>query len=251
MTHSPPSSAAELTALSREQAAAAFDPHDAPQEWLNDKARLAILSPPGFVVSASPAMLALFGAKDCEALEARLMRGEGPSARRLRHLAATLPIGEPPRLEQMRLVVDRRPVGVNLRCVRIGAPGGATLALGVGSGSGRRKRRAARARPDREAAAAGRPSIRAAGLGGNAGASLDRTPTPNSRFLWTLDEEGRFGAPHPVLVAAVGANAPHRGESVEALVHRAELDGGAGTGPRAWRAADLLWRCRRVASLGA
>jgi hypothetical protein len=74
LTHSPPSSA-DLTALSREQAVAAFDPHDAPQAWRNDKARLAILFPPGFVVSASPAMLALFEAKDCEELEARLVRG--------------------------------------------------------------------------------------------------------------------------------------------------------------------------------
>ena len=138
LTHSPPSSAADLTAPSREQAAAAFDRHDAPGEWLNDNARLAILSPPGLIVSASPAMLALFGAKDCEALEARLVRGEGPSARRLRHLAATLPIGEP-RLEQMRLVVDRRLAGVNLRCVRIAGAGRRELASGVGSGSGRRE----------------------------------------------------------------------------------------------------------------
>ena len=129
LTHSPPSSAADLTALSREQAAAAFDRHDAPEEWLKDKARLAILSPPGFLVSASPAMLALFGAKDCEALEARLVQGDGPSARRLRHLAATLPIGEAPRLEQMRLVVDRRPASVNLHCVRIAGPGGASWLL--------------------------------------------------------------------------------------------------------------------------
>ena len=52
------------------------------------------------------------------------------------------------------------------------------------------------------------------------------TPSPNSRFLWTLDEEGRFGAPHPVLVAAVGANAPDRGESIEALFRRVGLDRG-------------------------
>ena len=140
LTYSPPSSAAEITGLSREQAAAAFDPHDAPGEWLADNARLAILFPPGLVVSASPAMLALFDARDREALETRLARGEGPSARRLRHLAATLPIGEP-RLEQMRLTVDqRRPAGVNLRFIRIAAPGGASWllasapALGVANG---------------------------------------------------------------------------------------------------------------------
>ncbi len=215
MTHSPPSSA-DLTALSREQAVAAFDPSHAPQEWLNDKARLAILFPPGLVVSASPAMLALFGAKDCEALEARLARGEGPSARRLRHLAATLHIGEPPRLEQIRLVVGRRPAGVNLRCVRIGGPAGATWllasvpALGAASDDppAPAKRREA-AQPDDAAT----PDL------------ADTLPA-NSRFLWTLDEEGRFGAPDSVLVAAVGANAPHRGESVEALLRRAGLTGG-------------------------
>ena len=215
MTHSPPSSA-DLTALSREQAVAAFDPSHAPQEWLNDKARLAILFPPGLVVSASPAMLALFGAKDCEALEARLARGEGPSARRLRHLAATLNIGEPPRLEQIRLVVGRRPAGVNLRCVRIGGPAGATWllasvpALGAASDDppAPAKRREA-AQPDDAAT----PDL------------ADTLPA-NSRFLWTLDEEGRFGAPDSVLVAAVGANAPHHGESVEALLLRAGLTGG-------------------------
>src|SRR5271155_3378118 len=65
LTHSLPSSAADLTPLSREQATAAFDRQGAPDDWLKDKARLAILVPPGFLVSASPAMLALFGARDC------------------------------------------------------------------------------------------------------------------------------------------------------------------------------------------
>ena len=74
-------------------------------------------------------MLALFGVNDFDALEARLMRGEGPSARRLRHLAATLPVGEPPRLERMRFVVERRRISVNLRCARVPAPGGATWLL--------------------------------------------------------------------------------------------------------------------------
>ena len=74
-------------------------------------------------------MLALFGADDFDALEARLMQGEGPSARRLRHLAATLPVGEPSRLERMGFVLDRRPTSVNLRCARVSAPGGATWLL--------------------------------------------------------------------------------------------------------------------------
>ena len=221
MTHSPPSSAAELTALSREQAAAAFDPRDAPREWLADNARLAILFPPGLVVSASPAMLALFEAKDCEALETRLARGEGPSARRLRRLAATLPIGEP-RLEQMRLVVDRRPGGVNLRCVRIGAPGGASWLLASAPALG-----AASGEPPAPAANREAPRPEAPEPKDLAPPDLGGALSPNSRFLWTLDEEGRFGATHPALVAAVGANAPRRGESVEALLRRTGLDGAA------------------------
>jgi PAS domain S-box-containing protein len=209
LTHSPPSSAAELTALSREQAAAAFDSRDAPQEWRNDKARLAILFPPGFVVSATPAALALFGAKDYEALEARLIRGEGLSARRLRRLAATLPMDEP-RLEPMRLIVDRRPAGVNLRCVRIAAPGGASWLLASAPALG------GAGADDREGPEQQDSALR--DLGG--------APPSSSRFLWTLDEEGRFGEVHPALAAGVGANAPCRGEAIGSFLRRAGLDGG-------------------------
>ena len=168
-------------------------------------------------------MLALFGAKDCEALEARLIRGEGPSARRLRHLAETLAIGEPSRLEPMRLVVDRKSVSVNLRCARVAGPGGATWlvlsvpALGVASDE------AAAPAEEREAA---QPERAAKADLASTPPHFASTPSPNSRFLWTLDEEGRFGAVDPVLVGAVGPNAPHIGESLEAFLHRVGLDRG-------------------------
>ena len=164
-------------------------------------------------------MLALFGAKDREALEARLVRGEGPSARRLRHLAATLPIGEPPRLEQIRVVVERRTAGVNLRCVRIGGQAGAAWLLASVPALGAARDEPPAHREDCEGPQgedAATPDL------GEKQPHLANTPS-NSRFLWTLDEEGRFGAAHPVLVAAVGAKAPHRGESVEALRRRAGL----------------------------
>ena len=169
-------------------------------------------------------MLALFGAKDCEALEARLVQGDGPSARRLRRLAATLPIGEPSRLEQIRLVVDRRPISVNLRCVRIAGPGGATWLLvsvpALGAASDVPLAPAeAREAPQPEDMSA--PDLREKPAPHVAG-----TPSPNARFLWTLDEEGRFGMVHPVLVAAVGANAPEHGESIEAFFRRVGLDRG-------------------------
>ncbi|MBV8795151.1 MAG: PAS domain S-box protein, partial [Hyphomicrobiales bacterium] len=224
MTHSPPMSAADLTALSREQAAAAFERHDAPEAWRKDRARLAIQFPPGLLVSATPEMLALFGAKDREALEARLLRGDGPLARRLRRLMATLPIGEPPRLEQMRVAVERRTANVNLRCVRIAGPEGATWllasvpALGVASDDP----------PARIAdhKASQPEDMPLEDLGEKPAPQLTSAAPPHSRFLWTLDEEGRFGASHSVLVAAVGANAPERGESVEALFSRIGLDHG-------------------------
>ncbi len=223
MTHSPPSSAADLAPLAREQAAAPFNPDGAPREWLADNARLAILFPPGSVVSASPAMLALFGAKDCEALETRLARGEGPSARRLRRLAATLPVGEP-RLEQIRLVVDRRPAGVNLRCVRLCAPEGASWllasvpALGAAGAESHSSNEPPSPANDGEAPQPEDLMTQ----------SLDGTPPPNSRFLWSLDDEGRFGAADPALAAAVGDSAPRCGETVDALFRRAGLNGADG-----------------------
>ncbi len=157
-------------------------------------------------------MLALFAVKDMNALEARLLRNEGPSARRLRYLAATLSVDEPPRLEGMRLDVGQRPTSVNLRCVRVRAAGGATWLLVSIPALG------AESPPPPD----GRDTVPAEEL---PAATVDGTPPPNSRFLWTLDEEGRFGAPHPSLVAAIGANTPHRGESVEALLQRVQLDG--------------------------
>ena len=224
MTHSPPSSAADLTPQSREQAAAAFDREDAPEEWLKDKARLAILSPPGLLVSASPAMLALFGAKDREALEARLVQGDGPSARRLRRLATTLAFDEAPRLEQMRLTLDRRIASVNLRCARMAGPGGAHWLLVTAPALGAASDEPLASAKDREAPPP--EDISAPDLGEKPPPHAVNPPSPTTRFLWTLDEEGRFGMAHPVLAAAVGTNSPDCGESLEAFFRRVEMDGG-------------------------
>ncbi len=169
-------------------------------------------------------MLALFGAKDCEALEARLMGGEGPLARRLRRLAATLPVGGPPRLEPMRVVLDKRPVSLNLHCIRIAGPGDATWVLASIPALGIASDEPSAPGPDREALRS--EEMPASGLDDKLSPHPESAAPPNSRFLWTLDEEGRFGESHPVLVAAVGAHAPDRGEPIEALIHRVGLDRG-------------------------
>ena len=169
-------------------------------------------------------MLALFGAKDREALEARLVQGDGPSARRLRRLAATLAFDEAPRLEQMRLMVGRRLASVNLHCARMAGPGGASWLLVTAPALGAASDEPLAPAKDREAPQP--EDVLAPDLGEKPAPHAASPPSPNARFLWTLDEEGRFGAPHPVLVAAVGTNAPERGESLEAFFRRVGMHGG-------------------------
>ena len=169
-------------------------------------------------------MLALFGAKDREALEARLVQGDGPSARRLRRLAATFAFDEAPRLEQMRLMVGRRLASVNLHCARMAGPGGANWLLVTAPALGAASDEPLAPAKDREAPQP--EDVLVPDLGEKPAPHAASPPSPNARFLWTLDEEGRFGAPHPVLVAAVGTNAPERGESLEAFFRRVGMDGG-------------------------
>ena len=169
-------------------------------------------------------MLALFGAKDREALEARLVQGDGPSARRLRRLAATLAFDEAPRLEQMRLMVGRRLASVNLHCARMAGPRGASWLLVTAPALGAASDEPLAPAKDRETPQP--EDVSAPDLGEKPAPHAASPPSPNARFLWTLDEEGRFGGPHPVLVAAVGTNAPERGESLEAFFRRVGMDGG-------------------------
>jgi PAS domain S-box-containing protein len=176
---------------------------DAPLLLMNAKGRIAF---------ATPEALELFGARDCSDLQNRLLAGEGPTARRLRHLAGTLPIGEAPRLERMRFVLEGRSTGVNLRCARVGATDGpAFLALWAPAASAPRgETPPAGATPDDP------PSV-----------AVDAAKPPSKfRFLWSLDREGRFGAPEAALISALGPNAPHPGETVDALRRRTGLERG-------------------------
>jgi PAS domain S-box-containing protein len=168
-------------------------------------------------------MLALFGTKDREALEARLAQGDGPSARRLRRLATALAFDEAPRLEQIRLMVDRRLVSINLHCARMAGPEGANWLLVTAPALGAASDEPLALAKNREAAQP--EDISGPDLDEKSVPRVVSTP-PSARFLWTLDEEGRFGMAHPVLVAAVGTNSPERGESLEAFFRRVRLDRG-------------------------
>ena len=124
----------------------------------------------------------------------------------------------------MRLMVDRRLASVNLHCARMAGPGGANWLLVTAPALGAASDEPLAPAKDREAP---QPEhISAPDLGEKPAPDMASPLSPNARFLWTLDEEGRFGAPHPVLVAAVGTNSPGRGESLEAFFRRVGLDGG-------------------------
>ncbi len=171
-----------------------------PAQWLDDGARIAMLCPNAQIVYATPAALGLFGAKDLAELESRLLTGEAPSARRLRHLAASGPIGESMRLERLRLFVGRRPTSLNLRWARITTSEGAIFLL-------------------LSARAARQDAIQPTRSAPQAFAET----SPQARFLWTLDAEGRFGDADST---TVGANAPRRGETLDALRPRIRMDHG-------------------------
>jgi len=181
-------------------------------------ARLLIVDAQARIVYATQDALKLFGAKDRSDLQDRLLAGEGPTARRLSHMTTSLPIGEAPRLERLRYFSKHRPASVNLRCARIQVPDGTAYLVIWASAS----RGGDEMRPIDPA---GRNGRAADALGADA-PSPSTKPSMKSRFLWSVDKEGRFGAADPVLASALGANAPLPGETLEALRLRTGLKHG-------------------------
>ncbi len=215
MTDSPPISSDDDSTLTPGVARALFDAWQPGTDRREGDMRLLIINAKGQIAFATPEALELFGARDRSDLQNRLLAGEGPTARRLRHLTGTLPIGEAPRLERMRFVLEGRSTGVNLRCARVGAADGrAFLALWAPAASAPRDET-----PPAGAAPESPPS--------GAPMAVDAAKPPSKfRFLWSLDREGRFGAPDPALISALGANAPHPGETLDALRRRTGLERG-------------------------
>jgi PAS domain S-box-containing protein len=214
LTVSPPIFSDDNSTLTPGAASALFDAVQPGSDRRGGHALL-IINAKAQIAFSTPEALELFGARDRSDLQSRLLAGEGPTARRLRHLAVTLPIGEAPRLERMRFVLEGRSTGRNLRCARVeAADGPAFLVLWAPAASAPRDEPPpAGAAPD--SSPSGAPVV------------VDAAKPPSKfRFLWSLDREGRFGAPDPALISALGANAPHPGETLDALRRRAGLERG-------------------------
>ena len=172
---------------------------------------IALVDADGRTVAVTPFGLSLLGAADRADFQRRFLSGDGPGARRMRHLAATLSVADGPRLERIRRFDGARAKTVNVRCLRVAAPDGAAfLVLAADDAGFAGAAPTGFAEPDAPAPAAVSPQA--------------ETPK-RSRFLWSLDGEGRFGAPDPSLAAALGARAPKAGETIEAACRGA---GGAG-----------------------
>ncbi len=163
---------------------------------------IALVDAVGRAVAVTPFGLAFLGAADRADFQRRFLAGDGPGARRMRHLAATLPVADGPRLERMRRFDGVRPKGANVRCLRVVAPDGAAFLVLAADDAG----------------FAGEAPTVFTDSGAPAPPAVSPTVEPprRSRFLWSLDREGRFGAPDPSLAAALGTRAPKAGEAIEA-----------------------------------
>ena len=130
---------------------------------------------------ASPAALALIGARSLEALEAALLSAESPGARRIRRLAVILPLGGAPRIERLRFYVNGAALPLGLVAAKTAGADGApwlvisTPAVGKAEAS----------------QMVGKPEVEAPK--GFVAPPLDGPV----RFLWALDTENKFVASDP------------------------------------------------------
>jgi PAS domain S-box-containing protein len=217
---------------------------------------IAIIDESGRAVEVTAFGLTLAGAADRADFERRLLTGEGPGARRLRRLAATLPVAGPLRLERIRRLDRSRADSHNVRCVRVAAPFGVVYLVLAADDAG-----VTRPAPFPAAAAETQDLT-------TAPESVPPEAPRRSRFLWSLDKDGRLGAPDPALVAALGAFAPKAGETLGTACFRAiengdalvaavrrretfsgvtvlwRADGGARAVPVTWSGAPLLGAAR-------
>jgi PAS domain S-box-containing protein len=164
------------------------------------------------IAFATPAALAMFGARDLAELEAAV-GAKSPGARRFRQLVQSLAIGGAPRLEQLRFFAGRTPILLGLLCARVAGPNGSNFLV---------------AAAPRNAPEAPQPGFepQAHSLAQDLASPSLVAPALDGpvRFLWNMDAEGRFGAADPALSARLGPNALLAGESPEALYARLGSD---------------------------
>ena len=226
----PPSKESADSALTPEATSALFD---AAAQSAGAGSPIAIIDAAGQAVGVTPFGLSLVGASDRADFQRRLLSGDGPGARRLRRLAATLPIAEAPRLERVRRFEGTRPASVNVRCLRIAAPDGEAFLFLTADDADLDRPSATAAKETREPTPA---------------AMVPQVEAPRRRrFLWSLDQDGRFGVADPALVAALGAAAPKPDETIEAACLRAVIENGdalaAAVGRReTFSGLTVLWR---------
>jgi PAS domain S-box-containing protein len=163
---------------------------------------IAIIDEAGRAVDVTAFGLAMVAAEDRAEFQRRLLSGEGPGARQLRRLAASLPIAGPSRLERIRSVAGSRAVSLNVRCFRIPAADGASFLILTAD----------------DAQETSGPSALAAATAPQMG------PHWRRRFLWSLDRDGRFGDADPALAAALGAAAPQAAETIDIARRRIVIE---------------------------
>ena len=187
---------------------------------------------PPRAVYATPAALKTFGAADLDALNATMFAAGSPGARRIRELSRSLPVGGAPRLESLRFFVGRVPVPVGWLCARVAGPDGEPLLLAASLVRAVEPVERVTAAPALEAAPPPDEISPNVAVHENLAPAPERpvapfTPPPLDgpiRFLWSLDEHGRFAAPDAALLKRLGPHAPLAGESLEALRARVGLD---------------------------
>jgi PAS domain S-box-containing protein len=179
---------------------------------------------PARLVFATPRALATLGARDLDALDAALFSSESPGARRLRQLAREMPLGAAPRLESLRFFVGRKAIPLGWMCARVAGPDGREwLVAAAPTRAGEEELPAA---PESESPAIGTPPRP------DPPSAPDREappflPTPIDgpvRFLWSCDDQGRFGVVDAALTKRLGQNAPREGETVESVRARIVFD---------------------------
>lgn len=179
---------------------------------LADPAFAALASGPIFVadgagarvVHASALALALFGARDVDALSKRLFSNAEPGARRLADLAKNLQPGAP-RLERLRFYVGGVSEAITFQCRRLEGDGGLFVAAAIGVRPALLEGKPLPAPEPATELRAQAANVEAANVAEPAvRETQEPRPTGAVRFLWKTDADLRFSTFDRTGSAALG-----------------------------------------------